>query len=322
LEATFFGVMLLGRDRAPPWFYFLSCCMVSIGTMLSSFWILCNNSWMQVPLGHVIVDGKFVPVDWWSIVSGPIVRVRWPHMLLAAFLTTGMSIIATGAWYLLRGRQLAEARVMLHWGIGLVAAIIPVQMFFGHVTGLYAAFVQGAAVGAMMRGIPVVDGQYAGGRFEWLAPLPVVTGIGLVLGYALLGAGWLVLKSEGALREWAWQRVPRLAAAVLVVLAVAAAASIVQRDRVIDQVFLGRTWGFVFPAIGLLAIYGVFAGARRRRDGWPFAMTVLFFLASFASLAVLFWPYMIPYSVTVGRRLRPMRRFRSCSGARAFSCCP
>jgi len=102
LEATFFGVMLLGRDRAPPWFYFLSCCMVSLGTMLSSFWILCNNSWMQVPLGHAIVDGKFVPVDWWSIVTGPIVRVRWPHMLLAAFLTTGMSIIATGAWYLLR----------------------------------------------------------------------------------------------------------------------------------------------------------------------------------------------------------------------------
>jgi cytochrome d ubiquinol oxidase subunit I len=56
-------------------------------------------------------------------------------MLLAAFLTTGMSIIATGAWYLLRGRQLAEARIMLHWGIGLVAVIIPVQMFFGHVTG-------------------------------------------------------------------------------------------------------------------------------------------------------------------------------------------
>jgi cytochrome d ubiquinol oxidase subunit I len=71
LEATFFGVMLLGRDRAPPWFYFLSCCMVSLGTMLSSFWILCNNSRMQVPLGHVIVDGKFVPVDWWSIVSVP-----------------------------------------------------------------------------------------------------------------------------------------------------------------------------------------------------------------------------------------------------------
>jgi cytochrome bd ubiquinol oxidase subunit I len=149
LEATFFGVMLLGRDRAPPWFYFLSCCMVSIGTMLSSFWILANNSWMQVPLGHTIVDGRIVPADWLAITTGPIMRIRWPHMLLAAFLTTGMSIIATGAWYLLRGRQPAEARVMLHWGLGLVAAIIPVQMFFGHLTGEYVLHYQPAKFAAI-----------------------------------------------------------------------------------------------------------------------------------------------------------------------------
>ena len=111
LEATFFGVLLLGRDRVPPWFYFLSCCMVSLGTMFSSFWILANNSWMQVPLGHLVVDGKIVPGDWWAITTGPIMRIRWPHMLLAAFLTTGMCISATGAWYLLRGKDPAEARV-------------------------------------------------------------------------------------------------------------------------------------------------------------------------------------------------------------------
>jgi cytochrome d ubiquinol oxidase subunit I len=137
LEATFFGVVLLGRDRAPPWFYFLSCCMVSIGTMFSSFWILANNSWMQVPLGHVVVDGKFVPDDWWAITTGAIMRVRWPHMLLAAFLTTGMSVVATGAWYLLRGVHPAEARVTLHWGLALVAVLIPVQLVFGHLVGLY-----------------------------------------------------------------------------------------------------------------------------------------------------------------------------------------
>jgi cytochrome bd ubiquinol oxidase subunit I len=137
LEATFFGVVLLGRTRVPPWFYFLSCCMVSFGTMMSSFWILANNSWMQVPVGHVIVDGRIVPADWSAIVFGKVMMVRWPHMLLAAFLTTGMSVVATGAWYLLRGRQLNEARVMLHWGIGLVAVIIPLQMAFGHLTGEY-----------------------------------------------------------------------------------------------------------------------------------------------------------------------------------------
>ncbi len=149
LEATFFGVMLLGRDRTPPWFYFFSCCMVSLGTMLSSFWILCNNSWMQVPLGHVVVDGKFVPDDWWAITTGPIVRVRWPHMLLAAFLTTGMSVVATGAWYLLRRTYSEEGRVMLRWGIGLVAVIIPVQMFFGHLTGEYVLHYQPAKFAAI-----------------------------------------------------------------------------------------------------------------------------------------------------------------------------
>ena len=81
--------------------------------------------------------------------------------------------------------------------------------FFGSAV---VAFVQGAAVGAMMRGIPVENGQYAGGAFVWLHPFPVLTGIGLVLGYALLGAGWLVFKTEGALRDWAYARIPWLVA--------------------------------------------------------------------------------------------------------------
>jgi cytochrome bd ubiquinol oxidase subunit I len=149
LEATFFGVMLLGRDRAPPWFYFLSCCMVSLGTMLSSFWILANNSWMQVPLGHVIVDGRIVPDDWWAITTGPIMRLRWPHMLLAAFLTSGMSIIAVGAWHLLRGSRVPEARLMLRWGVGLVALLVPLQMFFGHLTGEYVHRYQPAKFAAI-----------------------------------------------------------------------------------------------------------------------------------------------------------------------------
>ncbi len=137
LEASFFGVVLLGRNRVSPRFYFFACCMVSLGTMFSSFWILANNSWMQVPVGHTIVDGKIIPADWWAIVTGPVMMVRWPHMLLAAFLTTGMCVASTGAWYVLRKIHLAEARVMLHWGLGFVAVVIPIQLFFGHLTGLY-----------------------------------------------------------------------------------------------------------------------------------------------------------------------------------------
>ena len=77
------------------------------------------------------------PADWREIVLGPVMMVRWPHMLLAAFLTTAMCVAATGAWYVLRGVHRPEARVMLHWGLGLAAVLIPVQLFFGHLTGLY-----------------------------------------------------------------------------------------------------------------------------------------------------------------------------------------
>jgi cytochrome d ubiquinol oxidase subunit I len=136
LEATFFGVMLLGRERVSPRFYFFSCCMVSLGTMFSSFWILANNSWMQVPVGHTIIDGHIIPSDWFQIVLGPVQLVRWQHMLLAAFLTSAMSISATGAWYLLRGVYRPEGRMMLHWGLALVAVLIPLQMVFGHLAGL------------------------------------------------------------------------------------------------------------------------------------------------------------------------------------------
>jgi len=137
LEATFFGVMMLGRKRVSPRFYFFACCMVALGTMFSSFWILANNSWMQVPLGHAIVDGRIIPADWQQILFGPIQMVRWPHMLLAALLTSSMCVAATGAWYLLRKVHHAEGKMMLHWGLGLAAVLIPVQLFFGHLAGEY-----------------------------------------------------------------------------------------------------------------------------------------------------------------------------------------
>jgi cytochrome bd ubiquinol oxidase subunit I len=137
LEATFLGVVLLGRDRVPPWFYLLACCMISLGTLASTFWIMASNSWMQVPVGHQIVDGRIVPSNWAEIIAGRVFLIRWSHMLLAAFLTTAMCIAATGAWYVLRDIHRPEARVMLHWGLGLAAVLIPVQLFFGHLIGLY-----------------------------------------------------------------------------------------------------------------------------------------------------------------------------------------
>src|SRR6202045_4708147 len=86
LEASFFGILLFGRSRVPPWFYLFSTAMVALGTSLSAFWIVANNSWMQVPTGYVVQNGQFVPNDWFKITLSPVQWVRFPHMLLAAFL--------------------------------------------------------------------------------------------------------------------------------------------------------------------------------------------------------------------------------------------
>src|SRR6201987_2557462 len=121
LEATFFGVLLFGRQRVAPWFYLLSTAMVALGTTLSAFWIMVNNSWMQAPVGYAVENGAFVATDWGKIIFSPVVWVRFPHMLLASYLTGAFCVAATGAWYLLRGDFQAEARIMLRMGLYLAA---------------------------------------------------------------------------------------------------------------------------------------------------------------------------------------------------------
>src|SRR5205823_5782668 len=115
----------------------LSTAMVALGTTVSAFWIMVNNSWMQVPVGYVVENGAFVPNDWAAMIFSHVVWVRFPHMLLAAYVTSAFCVAATGAWYVLRGKFKAESRVMLHMGLGLAAVLVPVQLLLGHFVGDY-----------------------------------------------------------------------------------------------------------------------------------------------------------------------------------------
>ena len=137
LEAGFLGVVLLGRSRVPPWFYLFSTAMIALGTTLSAFWIMANNSWMQVPVGYAIENGQFVPNDWFKITLSPVLWVRFPHMVLAAYLTGAFCAAATGAWYLLRGIFHTEAMVMIRMGLYFAAVLLPAQLVFGHFNGDY-----------------------------------------------------------------------------------------------------------------------------------------------------------------------------------------
>lgn len=136
LEAAFFGVLMFGRERLPSWAYMLACLMVSLGTSLSAFWIMVNNSWMQYPTGFSLrPDGVFAPTDWTAIIFNEAVWTRFPHMILAAYVTSAFCVAATGAWYVLRGKAVQEGRTMVAMGLRLAAILVPVQLVFGHLVG-------------------------------------------------------------------------------------------------------------------------------------------------------------------------------------------
>jgi cytochrome d ubiquinol oxidase subunit II len=169
---------------------------------------------------------------------------------------------------------------------------------------LAATFIQGMTVGALVEGLPIKNGEYTGGDFGWFSPFAALSGVGLCVGYALLGASWLVNKCEGEVRDAAWRQIPYLAIGALAFLVIvfiyALAESLPLMHRWIERPYL-----FVFPVIGAAAAVVLAASVRRRRDGWPFYMVALIFVAAFGTLAISFWPYMIPYVITIDEAAAP-----------------
>lgn len=149
LEATFLGIMLFGWNRVPPWLHTLSCVMVAVGTAMSAFWILSANSWMQTPAGHEVRDGIAYPLDWLAIIFNPSFLHRLPHMLLAAYLTTSLVVLAVGARYLLARRFEEESRIMMVMAVGMLAILAPVQAYVGDSHGLNTAKYQPAKIAAI-----------------------------------------------------------------------------------------------------------------------------------------------------------------------------
>ncbi len=149
LEASFLGVMLFGWGRVSPKLHFLSTCMVALGTLLSTFWILSSNSWLQTPAGHMIVDGIIQPQDWRQVIFNPSFPYRLTHMTLAAFITTCFTIGGVGAWYLRRGKHVEAGRKMLQASVAFAALTVPVQILVGDMHGLNTLEHQPLKVAAM-----------------------------------------------------------------------------------------------------------------------------------------------------------------------------
>ncbi|HET7850622.1 MAG TPA: cytochrome ubiquinol oxidase subunit I [Pseudolabrys sp.] len=149
LESSFLGVLLFGRRLVPTWAHFFAAIMVAFGTLLSSFWILSTNSWMQTPQGYKIVNGRFEPVDWFAIIFNPSFPYRLAHNVTAFYITTAFVVMGVGAWLSRRGRAVEDSRMMIRMALDLLIVIVPLQIFLGDQHGLNTLEYQPAKLAAI-----------------------------------------------------------------------------------------------------------------------------------------------------------------------------
>ena len=232
----------------------------------------------------------------WLVVAGTVLWGGFPVVYATLFSALYLPLLLMLAGLILRGVafEYRNKTQRLRW--------IWDTAFAGG--SLVAAFMQGLTVGALVAELPIADGQYTGGEFGWFSPFAIICGIGLCLGYMLLGACWLIKKCEGDVREEAYRLIPYLSVGLLVFLVVVFGYALAENLRVTHR-WLERPYLFVFPAIGIIAALVAAASVRHRRDGVPYYMVALIFAAAFGTLAISFWPYMIPFSITIEEAASP-----------------
>ena len=171
--------------------------------------------------------------------------------------------------------------------------------FFGG--SFVAALCQGIALGALVQGIEVTDRAYSGGWFDWLTPFSILTGLAVVVGYALLGATWLVMKTETGLniqmRGYSWY----LGAATLGLIGLVSLLTPFQDPVYFERWFNlpGSLWSMLVPLVMIGLVWSFFTGLNDQKDVQPFVSALGFFVVSFIGIGISFYPMMVPPSLTI-----------------------
>lgn len=166
---------------------------------------------------------------------------------------------------------------------------------------IVAAYFQGVVLGGLLKGIAVTDGRFSGGALDWLTPFPLFCGLALVAGYALLGATWLVMKTEGAMQLWARGKAESALLLTLAALLVISVWTPLSMPHIADRWF---SWPNILllspvPVLSALAAYSCWAGIVNRRDAQPFFSAIALFLLGFVGLVISNVPYLVPRAITV-----------------------
>jgi cytochrome bd ubiquinol oxidase subunit II len=167
---------------------------------------------------------------------------------------------------------------------------------------VFAAFAQGVILGALVEGMPLQEGKYVGGAFDWFSPFSMLTGVAVVFGYALLGTGWLILKTEGRLQATARILSRPLVLVVVAFMALVSAWLPFLDSRILARWFEGTNFLWLSPVPLLVLVNAVAlwrAAMREGRDAAPFLLTLCFFGLGFAGLVLGIWPNIVPPSLSI-----------------------
>jgi cytochrome d ubiquinol oxidase subunit I len=209
LEAGFLGVLLFGRKLVPQWAHVFAACMVALGTLFSSFWILAANSWMQTPAGYELVNGVFYPKDWIEVIFNPSFPYRLAHTVCAFFVTSAFVVLGVGAYLISTKRAVEEGGVMLSMTLWFLTILVPLQMVIGDQHGLNTLRYQPTKLAA-------IEGRYDTARPTPLTVIGITDDAKATMRYAIeipvLGSLILTHSLNGevrGLKEWpADQRPP------------------------------------------------------------------------------------------------------------------
>ncbi|GAB1575656.1 cytochrome d ubiquinol oxidase subunit II [Bordetella petrii] len=172
---------------------------------------------------------------------------------------------------------------------------------------LVATLFQGITLGAFLNGLPVINERYVGAPFAWLAPFPVFTGLGLAVAYALLGATWLVMKTEGALQQQLRSMAGRLVWALLAVITLISIWTPLAHPAIAARWFSlpNLFWFAPVPLLVAAVAWRLLAALRAHAQTAPFLLTLALVFLGYSGLGISLWPYVIPPSITIWQAAGP-----------------
>lgn len=170
-----------------------------------------------------------------------------------------------------------------------------------HYGSVLATFMQGVALGAFIQGFKVTGRDFSGGPFDWATPFSLLTGLGLLAGYVLLGAGWLILKTDGALQDWAYKTAKRALAAVLIFVALVSLTTPLLEPAIAARWFSWPNIGYLAPVPIVTAVLtlGLWRALVRRRELSPLLYGFGLFGMSYLGLAISLWPNVVPPGISI-----------------------